>query len=97
VAIANFPGDMTVPQIGGQAITAVVLLGGFDGNVIRAFELDDVWCEPGDPGVAPALGVGGEAETEFLARIAQRFEIPDYCSDSSVVGHEVGYQLLVIG
>ena len=43
--------------------------------------------EPGDTGIAAALGVGGETETEFAARIAQGFKIPDLGLDGGEVGH----------
>jgi hypothetical protein len=49
VADADFLGDVAVPPIGGEAAVAVVLLGGFDGDVIRAFS----WMTCGASRVTP--------------------------------------------
>jgi hypothetical protein len=43
--------------------------------------------KPGDTGIAAALGIGGEAETEFRACVLQGIEIPDLSLDGGEVGH----------
>ena len=85
VADADFLGDMTIPPIGGQAVAAVVFLGWFDSNVIRAFEVDNVLRKPSLVRVATAECIGGEAESKICACIAQSIEIPDLGLDGCEV------------
>ena len=64
VAGAGFPGDMAVPPVSSEAITAVLLGRRIDGDLIRAFELEDVRNPAGDTGVSPAGGVGVETNAD---------------------------------
>ena len=68
-------------------IAAVFFRRGIDGDVIRAFELDDVGSPPGDAGIAATMEVGLEFESEFDAGVLQGIEIPDLGLDGGEVGH----------
>lgn len=83
----DFSGSMTVPPIGGQAIGAVPLRRGIDGNVIRTFELDDMRCQPGNAGIAPTLGIGNELEIHLDAGVVKGIKVADFSSDGSEVRH----------
>jgi hypothetical protein len=78
---------VAVPPVGGEAIAAVFFRRVINGDVIGAFELDDVRGEPGHAGIAAAFGVGEHDETEFAARVLQGVEIPDLGLDGGEVGH----------
>ena len=93
VAGADFPGDVTAPPIGGQAITAVLFGRRIHGDVIRAFQLDDVRCMAGDARVTAAGGVGQEFDAEFDAGVLQGIKIPDLGLDGGEVGHVFCYLL----
>ena len=93
VADADFLGNVAIPPVGGESVAAVVFLVGFDRDVIRPFELNDVWREPSHAGITSALCIGGETEIEFRAGVAQSIDIADLSLDGSEVRH-VG---LVIG
>ena len=71
VADADFLGDVAVPPVGGEAVATVFLRGGIDGDVIRAFELDDVGCHAIGGCVAPAFGVLLERQSEFGAGVTE--------------------------
>ena len=85
ITLANFPGDMPVPPIGGQSIGALVLLCGFDGDVVRAFEPDDVRSLPGNDGIAAAISIRVERQAEFRTGIVQGIEVPDLSLDGGEV------------
>ena len=88
VADADFLGDVAVPPVGGEAVATVFLRGGIDGDVIRAFELDDAGRKAGGASVAAALGIGQELEAEFDAGVLQGIEIPDLGLNGGEVTHK---------
>ena len=63
VALADFLGDVTIPPIGGETIVSVFGIRRIDGNVIRAFQLNDTWGMAGDSRITAALGIRDKPNT----------------------------------
>jgi hypothetical protein len=57
IPFSDFPGDMAVPPIGCETVGAIVGFGGFNRDVIRALEPDDVRGLAGDAGVPAAVPI----------------------------------------
>ena len=93
VAGADFLGDVAAPPVGGQPVAAVLLRGGVDGDIIRAFQLDDMGGGASDARVAPALSISQELEAEFDGGVAEGVKIPDLGLDGGEVTH--GFMLFV--
>ena len=91
VVFSDLAGDVAIPPVGGQTVGSRVFLGGFDADVVRAFELDDVRCLPGDAGIAAALGVFEEQETHFMGSVGQSVQVADLGLDGGEVAHGLGY------
>ena len=57
------------------------------GNIVRAFQPDDVVALDPVPAVAASLGILQELEPEFDSGCSQSLNVSDLCLDMREVGH----------
>jgi hypothetical protein len=82
---ADFLLDVSVPPIGGEFERSA--FGAIGGDVIGAFELNDVVALPGLAGEAPSFGVLKKFHAEFGAGISQSIDVADFSLDCREVTH----------
>ena len=83
-ALADLLFDVTLPEISSQAEGSIRLL--VQGDVIRAFELDDVIAFGFVFVVSPGFGVLEQGQPQLLTRQTQGFDVFDLCFDFGEVG-----------
>ena len=76
---------MTLPEISSEAKGAIRLL--VEGDVVRAFELNDVIAFDLVFVIAPSVGVLEQGQTHFLTRVTQGFDVFDLCFNFGEVTH----------
>ena len=85
VTRADFLFNMTLPQVSRETELAVWLL--VYGDVIGAFQLEDVIAFGFVFVIAPGFGVLEQGQAHFLACRAQGFDVFNLCCDGSEVTH----------
>ena len=96
VVFAGFADDVAIPPVGGEAEGARVLWVGVDGDVVGAFEANDVGAGASDATVATTFRARGELDAEVGTGVAQGSEVADLGVDGGEVGHG-GVLLFVVG
>ena len=87
VSLTDLLFDMTLPKISSEAEGAVWLL--VQGDVIRAFELNDVIAFGLVFVVSPGVSVLEQGQPQLLTRQTQGFDVFDFCFDFGEVTHFV--------
>ncbi len=85
VSLADLLFDVPLPKISGQAKGAVCLF--VQGDVVRAFEPDDVIAFGFVFVIAPGVSVVEEGQPQLPTRQTQGFDVSDLCFDFGEVTH----------